>query len=102
MESSIVRTLAEGPDYAPNWRERQVEQYVADVVLAKDPACRLLEILWEEPDPFVRQYLRFRHDGKCANREAFTYAAGCQVRNKEDGAASMIKAMVVADRTPEE
>ena len=101
-ETRVVRSLEEGPDYAPDWRQQVVQAYLADVAVSKEPLCRLQEICWMEKDPYVRQYLRFRYDGHSVNIDAFRYAEGCRVRNAETGAASMIKAMILGDRTPEE
>lgn len=102
MANEIVRNLEDGPDYAPAWRDLVVQNHLADVVAQENSRDRLAEILDAEPDPFVRQYLRFRYDGNAANEAGFRYAIGCQSRNAETGAASMIRAMILADRTPEE
>jgi len=102
METDVVRSLEEGPDYAPNWRDLQVGKYLETVAASAEPRCTLRDILWTEKDPFVRQFLRFRLDGRSANGEGFRYATGCVSRNRETGSASLIKAMLVADRTPEE
>ena len=102
MENEVVRSLEDGPDYVPDWRAKVVLSHLADIAKAPDDKSRLSEILFTEKDPFVRQFLRFRFDGRSVNAEAFNYAQGCQVRNRTTGAASMIKAMVVADRTSDE
>lgn len=102
METDLVRSLEEGPDYTPNWRELQAEKYLEIVATSAEPKCTLREILWAEKDPFVRQFLRYRFDGRSANQMAFRYAAGCVARNRETGSASLIKAMLVADRTSDE
>ena len=102
MTEEIIRTLENGPDYAPAWRHQVVQGYLADVLAAPDSRARLIAILDAERDPFVRQYLRFRFDGNAANAEGFRYAVGCQTRNAETGAASIIRAMILADRTPDE
>ena len=101
-ETRVVRRLEDGPDYAPDWRHQEVQEYLAEVAGSDEPLCRLQEICWAEKDPFVRQLLRFRYNGKSVNAEAFRYAVGCKTRNAEIGAASMIKAMILGDRTPEE
>ncbi len=102
MQDKIVRSLEEGPDHQPDWRSRVVELYIADVAKAQDAKARLSEILFAENDPFVRQFLRFRYDGVCSNAAGFRYAAGCQARNATTGTASMIRAMLIADRTADE
>ena len=102
MQDEVVRSLEEGPDHQPDWRNRVVELYLADIAKAPDGQRRLSEILYAEKDPFVRQYLRFRYDGVCSNAAGFRYAAGCCARNAATGAASTIRAMLVADRTPTE
>lgn len=102
MQDEVVRSLEDGPDHQPDWRNRVVERYLADIAKSPDGKSRLSEILFTEKDPFVRQFLRFRFDGRSVNAEAFNYAQGCRTRNRTTGAASTIKAMVVADRTPDE
>lgn len=102
MENTVVRNLEDGPDYAPDWRAQTVQLHLADLATAQDGSARLAEILDAERDPFIRQFLRFRYNGISANSDAFRYAVGCQARNRSSGASSMIKAMIVADRTPEE
>ena len=102
MENEVVRRLEDGPDYAPDWRAQVVQIHLSDIAKAPDGKSRLSEILFSEKDPFVRQFLRFRFDGRSVNAEAFKYAQGCQMRNRTTAAASMIKAMVVADRTSAE
>ena len=102
MEEQVIRSLEEGPDHQPDWRNRIAAIYLADIAKAPDGKSRLTEILFTEKDPFVRQFLRFRYDGVCSNAAGFRYAAGCQARNASTGAASMIRAMLVADRTPDE
>src|SRR5271168_3088866 len=102
MSDGIVRSLTAGPDYWPDWRYRVVQEKLADIAGARDSNARMAAILETEKDPFVRQFLRFRYCGTSVNSEAFKYAVGCQTRNQNSGAASMLKSMIVADRTPEE
>ena len=102
MSEEVIRSLEEGPDHQPDWRNRVVAIYLADIAKAPDGKSRLTEILFTEKDPFVRQFLRFRYDGVCSNAAGFRYAAGCQARNAARGPASMIRSMLVADRTPTE
>ena len=99
---NIIRNLADGPDYQPDWRHQVAQAYLTEIASATDPGRRLVELLDGERDPFVRQYLRYRYSGICVKHAAFQYAAGCQARNAATGAASMIRAMLIADRTPEE
>jgi hypothetical protein len=102
MAEEIVRNLSDGPDYAPDWRHQVVQGLLVDVLKDKDQRTRMTAILDCERDPFIRQYLRFRYDGVAANADGFRYAVGCQARNAETAGASMIKAMIIADRTAEE
>ena len=102
MSEEVIRSLEEGPDHQPDWRNRVVAIYLADIAKAPDGKSRLTEILFTEKDPFVRQFLRFRYDGVSSNLAGFRYAAGCQARNAATGPASMIRSMLVADRTPTE
>jgi hypothetical protein len=102
MSGEIVRSLRAGPDYSPDWRYRVVQEKLSDIAGAPDSNARMAAILETEKDPFVRQFLRFRFNGRSVNLAAFEYAVGCQARNESTGAASMIRAMIVADRTPDE
>jgi len=102
MAAEIVRSLADGPDYTPDWRYCVVQNYLTDVMTTACHDARLAEILDTEKDPFIRQFLRFRFNGTAVNAAAFRYAVGCQERNPTTGAASMIKAMLVTGRTSEE
>lgn len=102
MDEAIVRSLADGPDYTPDWRSRVVQKYLAAVATAGDSEKELGTLLDTEKDPFVRTFARFRYNGAAVNSTAFRYAVGCQARNGDTGAASMIRAMLVADRTPAE
>lgn len=101
-DGNVIRNLAEGPDYAPDWRQQVVQEYLAELATARDGQGMLGAIMFCEKDAYVRQYLRFRFDESSVNNEAFRYALGCNSRNAQGGAASMIKAMIVADRTPDE
>ena len=102
MAEEIIRSLMDGPDYWPDWRNRAVQNYLTEVMEAACSDARLAAIMDTEKDPFVRQFLRFRFNGRSVNAVAFRYAVGCQDRNPTTGSASMIKAMLVADRAPEE
>lgn len=102
MGIQIARRLNEGPDYAPDWRHRTVQAYLAEIAASKDSKAKLQEICWAESDPFVRQYLKFRFNGCCVAGAAFKYSSDCYFQNAATAAASMIRAMLVADRTPEE
>ena len=48
MQDEIVRSLEEGPDHQPDWRNRVVEIYLADIAKAQDGKARLSEILFAE------------------------------------------------------
>jgi hypothetical protein len=102
MSDGIVRSLTAGPDYMPDWRFRIVQNYLTEIAAAPDSNARLAAIVEAEKDPFIRQFLRYRFYGTSVNSDAFKYAVGCQSRNQSSGAASIIKAMIVADRTPDE
>jgi hypothetical protein len=98
----ILRNLSEGPDYSVSWRHAVVQGYLDEVMKSDDPGGKLAELLDQERDPFVRQYLRFRYNGRCVWRSSFEFSVGCQARNASSGAASMIRAMIIGDRTPDE
>src|SRR5438876_6409179 len=99
--SEIPRSLAEAPDYPPDWRWQTAELYLGAILASADAQGTLTEIQRNEKDPFVRQWVRFRYTGRCAAQGRFNYAAGCAVRNDATGASSLIKTLLIADRTYE-
>ncbi len=100
--SEIPRSLADAPDYPPDWRSQTAELYVGAVLASTDAQATLTEIQRTERDPYVRQWVIFRYKGRCVAQERFNYAAGCAARNDATGAASLIKTLLIADRTYEE
>ena len=100
-EELILRSLNDGWDFRPDWRWRIAEQYVARCIATNDPVLPQA-ILDAEKDPFVRQAFRFRMGLKAVNQKALSFAYRTQQQNKTTGLASMIRAMIVADRRVEE
>jgi hypothetical protein len=94
-KNGVSRSLADGWDYLPDWRSCQIEEYLAELVKAKDRKDALQQILFRESDPVVRQGLRFRMTGTCAATSAFSWAVRCARDNPRTGVLSMIKAMAV-------
>jgi hypothetical protein len=104
LDQKITRALEDGADYQPDWRHLQVQQYLKDIYHEDaEPLTRtrLNEILKEEPDPFVRHLLSFSCGRPGGNDEAIEYAVKCWRDNFRTLSASRIKAMVLADGTPE-
>jgi hypothetical protein len=97
-----VRTLQEGPDYQPDWRFRTVELYFLELSKAKDAASRIDAILAQERDPYLRQVLKFHTNRRCVIHAAIRYALSCRATNVENRIGSLIRAMTVAGRTPEQ
>jgi hypothetical protein len=100
--SEIPRSLADAPHYSPDWRAQAAESYLGAILASADAPATLAEIQRTEKDPYVRQWVCFRHTGRCVAQGRFKYAAECAARNDATGAASLIKTMLVADRTYEE
>jgi hypothetical protein len=100
MPPKITRALEDGPDYRPDWRHLQVQEYLNSIDQSDEAPTRLDEILSEESDPFVRDLLLFHCDRPCGNEEGIAYAVNCQ-RDSETDAASAIKALVIANASPE-
>lgn len=88
----IPRTLEAGWDYSPTWRSLVVEKYLVQGAAVEDP----LHVLADEKDPYVRQFYLLRRTGQCHNREAFLWAHRCHAKNQATGAASLLKALVLA------
>jgi hypothetical protein len=96
------RSLHHGWDYQPDWRLRLVESYLVDIASAKDRSDGLQDALWREPDPYIRQALRYRFTGICVHQPAIEWAFRVVQENEHTGLASRIRAAVIADRFPEE
>ncbi|MEI6561593.1 MAG: hypothetical protein WCO68_05850 [Verrucomicrobiota bacterium] len=100
-EELILRSLDDGWDYQPDWRNRVVENYVERCTLGNNPA-NPITLLDAEKDPFVRQAFRCRMGLRAVHQKAISFAYRTHQQNKTTGLASMIKAMVIADRRVEE
>jgi hypothetical protein len=98
----IPRSLPDGSHYSPDWRSQAAESYVGAILASADAPATLAEIQRTEKDPYVRQWVRFRHTGRCVAQGRFRYAAECAARNDATGASSLIKTLLIADRTYEE
>jgi hypothetical protein len=102
MPPKITRALEDGPDYRPEWRHLQVQEYLNFIYRPDaEPLTRLDEFLAEESDPFVRDLLLFHCGCRPGNYEAIEYAVRCWQNNCDTRSASRIKAMVVANASPE-
>jgi hypothetical protein len=98
----IARALEDGTDYQPDWRHLQVQQYLKEIHQAdRESPTRLDEILKQEPDSFVRDLLLFHCGRPCGNEEGIAYAVNCQRDNCTTRSASAIKALVIANVSPE-
>lgn len=101
IPQKITRALEDGPDYQPDWRDLQVQEYLNSIDQPDAEALtRLDEILSEESDRFVRDLLLFHCDRPCGNEEGIAYAVNCQ-RDSKTRSASAIKALVIANVSPE-
>jgi hypothetical protein len=102
IPSKITRALEHGPDYQPDWRHLQVREYLNSIYQPDaELLTRLDEILEEESDPFVRDLLLFHCGRPCGNEEGIAYAVKCQRDNSNTLSASAIKALVIANVSPE-
>jgi hypothetical protein len=82
------------PSCTPNWRLRQVEQYLR----AEDGGPHsgyFLEQLTHESDTHVLNLLKLRH-GETKVGVPYEWAWQCHVRNEELGCGTLIKALVYA------
>src|SRR5205814_10411198 len=90
--NKIARGLDEGWHYQPDWRHLTVESYLTQKPVTLPP----LEVLRDETDAFVRQLYLLRRCGSCLNPATFRWAYDCHVHNAETGAASLIRALLLA------
>jgi len=98
MAASRARSLNDGWDFRPDWRLEIIESYLVEIAGAKDRTDALQGILFREPDPFVRQGVRFRFTGSCVHRAAIEGAFLAGQDNGPGPIGSRIKALVIADR----
>lgn len=85
------RDLEDGWDYSPQWRALTV-----DALLQQGVASPPLTVLHDEEDTYVREYYRFRRQGRCFLTKPFTWAHNCHASNSKTGAGSLIKSLVLA------
>ena len=100
-DEPILRSLDDGWGYQAGWRSLIVEGYIAQCTDITDRK-KVDDILFSEKDPFVRQGFRHRMGLGAVNKNAIAFAYRTQRENKRTGLASMIRAMVIADRRVEE
>ena len=93
------RSLADGPDYRPDWRFLTFQQYAADLAVAKDEAATLQQILSQEKDRVLRELLKFEFGGSSRWHSSISYALACHRTQDNNPIAASISAMVVAART---
>lgn len=96
MVTSVTRNLEDGADYRPDWRHLVVLEYLK--AHAASGGRQTWEALLEgERDAVIRQVVRY-HLGSSLIPEAVRYALVAQQSNANTGMATLIRAMVVADR----
>jgi hypothetical protein len=101
LTQKITRALEDGPDYSPEWRYLQAQEYLNSINQPDAEApTRLHEILSKESDALVRDFLLFHCDRPCGNEEGIAYAVNCQ-RDSKTLSASAIKTLVIANVSPE-
>lgn len=88
----ILRTLEEGWNYRPNWRDLVVETCLTN----EGDNRAALDVLSREEDCYVRQFYLFRRTGNCLEKDAFRWAYRCHIHDASTGAAVLIKALTLA------
>lgn len=101
-DKPIIRSLAQGPDYKPDWRLRVTEQYLLRSAGAKDTSSVTDVILATEGDPFVRQLLCFHSGRRTVIACAIEYALRCNRYAHTTRIPALIKGMVVCGRSGEQ
>lgn len=101
---AITRSLEEGLDYQPDWRNRVVQKYLLDIAAADSnhKAHTLATIVAAEPDEHVIELLLFHRDGPTLWGPSTDYALRCVRGNAKTRTASKVKAMVLAEFLTEE
>lgn len=97
MIAPITRSLEEGSDFSPDWRQQVVATYLKEHAAAGGTQS-WERLLGNECDVLIRQTVRY-HLGSSLIPEAVRYALGCQQHNNVTGMASNIRAMAMAGLT---
>jgi hypothetical protein len=100
---NITRHLEHGLDYPPDWRNRVVQQYLSGLAAEHDcQSQKLAKVMAAEPDEDVIDLLVFHLNGPAVFGPCIDYALRCVRANAQSRVASTIKAMILADFSPEE
>ena len=99
---AITRSLEEGPDYLPDWRNRVVQQYLRDIAEPGRRTHKLAALVAAEPDEWVIELLLFHLDGPSLLGPSVNYAVRCVRANAKSRFGSKIKAMILAEFLTEE
>jgi hypothetical protein len=90
--NGVARTRHDGWHFRPDFRNAIVEAYLSEKPLTQTA----LEVLKEEPDPYIRQFFVFRRTGSCMERSSFQWAYDSHVHNSTTGASSLVKSLAIA------
>ncbi len=102
FRTEIRRSLSDDWSFSPIWRSELIDNYLVRLGSSKDASFELVEIQFSENDPFVRQGVRHRFTGRCVNQAVIAHAFRIAEENPRTGLGSRIKALVLADRFPDE
>ncbi len=98
--TTIIRNLSEGSEYSPDWRYRVFQEQI--VSIRQNGGSKSREFLEREKDPYVRALILFHACRPTKLQKQLAYALGCNREKATTRIAGMIKAMAVANRSPQE
>ena len=82
--------------FEPDWRLRQVQEYVDATNGVLRHSADVLKRLDAEPDLHVRRLFEFRQTGDCQDKNTYAWAWKCISENESTGFASVIRALNLA------
>ena len=84
---------------APNWRQRRIEKFIACIAQAEVEKVALADVMASESDFIIKYGLRIFCNKPACGAEEYRLAAYYLENNSKTRLASMIRSMLVADRS---
>lgn len=98
--TTIIRNLSEGSEYSPDWRYRVFQEQI--VSIRQNGGSKSREFLEREKDPYVRALIQLHRGIPTKLQNKLAYALRCNRYQATTRIAGRIKAMVIANRSPQE
>ena len=98
-EYPIARSLKEGADYSPDWRDKETQNHLRQITQAKDQEAELAEVLRRQRDGYIREFVRSHCGVSFPYQLSVERAIRC---NRCAATAGAIGAMVIAGQSTAE